>query len=394
MSLSEEQKTVKYDFDKEINRRATMSVKWDVSENELPMWIADMDFEAPEFIKNAVIKTAEHGVFGYSMTPVSYFEAIAGFFERRHGYRPDVSEMVYSSGVVAAISSMVRKLTTPAENVLVQAPVYNNFYNSILNNGRNVISSDLIYKDGKYSIDFVDLEEKLANPQTTLMILCNPHNPVGKIWSKEELLSIGKLCLKHGVTVISDEIHCDILRPGVHYTPFASLDERLRRISVCCVSSSKTFNMAGMQSACLIIPDPHLRHRVWRGLNTDEVGEPNIFSMAANIAAFNEGDEWVDALMEYIFENRKVAEDYIKTNLPRLRPVAADATYLLWLDISAYSSDAVAFAKHLRESTGLYVSAGTAYGRAGEGFLRINLATQRKNVLDALGRLSLAIDRL
>lgn len=385
---------MKYDFDKEVNRRGTMSVKWDVAERELPMWIADMDFEAPPFIKNAVIKTAEHGVFGYSLTPRAYFEAIASFHSRRHGFKPKIEEMVYSSGVVAAISSMVRKLTTPAENVLVQAPAYNNFYNSILNNGRNIVSSDLVYKNGEYNIDFGDLEAKLKNPQTTLMILCNPHNPVGRIWTREELLKIGELCAENGVLIISDEIHCDMLRPGVNYTPFASLPETCRNISVSCVSSSKTFNMAGLQSACLIIPEPHLRHRVWRGLNTDEVGEPNIFSMTANIAAFNEGDEWLDELMEYVFENRRIAEEYIAERMPLLRPVKADATYLLWLDVSAYSSDASAFASHLRKSTGLFVSSGTAYGSGGNKFLRINLATQRKNVLDGLDRLERALKML
>ena len=378
---------VRYDFDKEVNRRGTVSAKWNVSEGELPMWIADMDFEAPSFIKDAVMASAEHGVYGYSELPKEYFEAISAFHKRRHGIDYDTSWMVYSSGVIAAISSMVRKLTTPAEKVLVQAPVYNNFYNSILNNGRNVISSDLVYEGGEYRIDFADLEEKMKDPETSLMILCNPHNPVGKIWTREELFKIGELARKNGVLIISDEIHCDMLRPGKDYTPILSVSDTCREISVACISSSKTFNMAGMQSACLVIPEPHLRHRVWRGLNTDEVGEPNIFSVNANIAAFTNGDEWVDQLMGYVFENRRIMEEYIAERMPLLKPVNADATYLMWIDVSAYTKDSRAFADHLRRSTGLFISAGTAYGSGGECFIRINLATQRKNIIDCLLRL-------
>jgi len=381
-----------HDFDKAVQRRGTMSVKWSIADGELPMWIADMDFEAPGFIKDAVMATAEHGVYGYSVTPREYFDAISGFYERRHGYRFNREEMLYSSGVVAAISSVIRHMTRPNDKVLVQSPVYNSFYNCITKNERAVISSDLVYKNGEYAIDFSDLEKKLSDPATTLMILCNPHNPVGRIWSQEELAIIGELAKKNGVTVISDEIHCDMLRPGKHYVPFASVSDICREISVSCLSSSKTFNMAGLQSACLVIPNTDIRIAVGKGLCADDLSSPNIFSMSANIAAFTHGDEYVDQLVEYIFENRRIFEEFINKELPLMRPVYADATYLAWLDVSAYTDDSSAFAAHLRATTGLYVCAGSMYGNGGEGFLRINLATTRKNVLDALERLKAAAD--
>lgn len=369
------------------DRRGTLSYKWNVKDGELPMWVADMDFEVAPPIKKAIIDRAAHGIFGYSETPDAFFEAISSYWERRHGYRIPKENMIYSNGVVAAISSIVRKLTTPAENVLIQAPVYNIFYNSILNNGRNVLSSDLVYDGSEYSIDFADLEEKLARPQTSLMILCNPHNPVGRIWTREELSKIGELCHKYGVTVLSDEIHCDITDPKDGYIPFASVNEICRRISVSAIAPSKTFNIAGLQSACVFADDPVIRHKVWRGLNTDEVGEPNAFSMSANIAAFTECDGWVDEMLDYVFENKRIACDFINSEIPGMKATYSRATYLLWVDISGVSDDSVDFCEKLRKATGLYLSDGAEYGECGRKFVRMNLATQRSRVIDGLQRL-------
>ena len=377
-----------YDFDKLTDRTGTLSYKWDVKPGELPMWVADMDFEVAPPIKKAITDRAEHGIFGYTMTPDAFFNAVSEYWGRRHGYKIPTEHMVYSNGVVAAISSIVRKLTTPAENVLIQAPVYNIFYNSIINNGRNVLSSDLVYDGHGYSIDFEDLEEKLSRPQTSLMILCNPHNPVGRIWTKEELARIGALCHKHGVTVLSDEIHCDITAPGTEgYVPFASVNDECRRISVTAVASSKTFNIAGLQSACLFAEDPVLRHKVWRGVNTDEVGEPNAFSMQANIAAFTECDAWVDEMLGYVFENKRIACEYINNEINGLKAAFSKATYLLWIDISGVAEDSVDFCEKLREQTGLYLSDGAEYGEPGRSFVRMNLAAPRSRVLDGLERL-------
>ena len=376
-----------YDFDKLTDRFDTLSYKWDVKDGELPMWVADMDFEVAPKIKAAITKRAEHGIFGYTSTPCEFFEAISVYWGKRHGYRIPNEHMIYSNGVVAAISSIVRKLTTPGENVLIQAPVYNIFYNSILNNGRNVLSSDLIYDGNRYSIDFEDLEEKLSRPQTSLMILCNPHNPVGKVWQREELEKIGELCYKWGVTVLSDEIHCDIVIPGKGYVPFASVNEICRNISVTAIAASKTFNIAGLQSACVYASNPVLRHKVWRGINTDEVGEPNAFSMTANIAAFSESGDWVDEMLQYVFENKRLACEFINNEIPGMKADLSEATYLLWIDISAIADDSVDFCERLRESTGLYLSDGAEYGECGRAFVRMNLATQRSRVLDGLERL-------
>lgn len=375
-----------FDFDRLTDRRGTLSYKWDVKEGELPMWVADMDFETAPAVKSAILRIAEHGIYGYSSTPDAYFEAVKGYFDRRHAAGFDTANMVWSNGVVAAISSMVRRLTHPNESVLIMAPVYNIFYNSILNNGRRVLSSDLVFDGSGYSIDFADLEEKLSRPEVTLMILCNPHNPTGNIWSPEELARIGSLAARYSVTVISDEIHCDITRHGCEYTPFYSVNEECKRISVTAVAPSKTFNIAGLQSATLVIADPLLRYRVFRGINNDEVGEPNAFSVAAGIAAYTECDEWVDSLRAYLFENRDIAEARIREL--GLNPVRADATYLLWVDISAVSDDSVGFTERLREATGLYVSEGAEYGEPGRKFIRINLATQRTRLYDGLGRLA------
>ncbi len=370
-----------YNFDKETNRRGTFSLKWDEAlEGELPMWVADMDFETAPAVMNAVKDVANSGIYGYSITPDAYFQAISDFWSDNYSYRMDKDKIAFSSGVVAAISSLVRKLSSPAENVLIQAPVYNIFYNSILNNGRNVISSDLVYENGEYHIDFSDLEEKLSNNQTTLMLLCNPHNPIGKIWDRDTLCKIGELCYKHNVTVISDEIHAPLTRPGIEYIPFASAGNICENISVSCISASKAFNLAGLQSAAVYSKNPLLFHRAWRALNTDEVGEPNIFAMRASIAAYNEGREWLSALREYLFENRDYAEKFIAKNLPKCHPVRANATYLMWLDVSAYTDNSQAFARRLRQTTGLFVSDGMQYGECGRRFLRINLATRKANV--------------
>ncbi|MBQ9084588.1 MAG: pyridoxal phosphate-dependent aminotransferase [Clostridia bacterium] len=380
------------DFDKPKDRTGTLSYKWDCCEGALPMWVADMDFEAPRAVVEAITKRASHGIYGYSYVPDEFFEAVSGYFARRHSFAIPTEWMIYSSGIVAAISSAVRWLTRPNENVLIQAPVYNIFYNSIINNGRRVLSSDLVYRDGCYSIDFADLEAKLADPQTSLMILCNPHNPVGKIWSGEELAKIGELAHRYGVIVLSDEIHCDLTLPGLEYTPFASVNDTCADIAITAVAGSKTFNIAGLQSAVIAVKDPILRHRVWRGINTDEVGEPNAFAIQGCIAAFNQCDEWVDGLRAYLAENRRVAEEYIRENIPMLSPVSAEATYLLWVDVSSVCSDSVKLVCHLVKSAGLFVSDGAEYGECGRGFIRINLGTRRALVLEGMERLKKGIE--
>lgn len=383
-----------FDFDKMTNRLGTSSLKWDVGEGVLPMWVADMDFEAPAAVKEALVKRAEHGIFGYAYTPEEFFESISDFFEKRHGYRFERDDMLYVSGIVPAISSMVRRLTHPAEKVLIQAPVFNLFYNSVYNNGRYIVSNDLVECDGEFNIDFEDMERKLSDPQLTLFILCNPHNPVGRVWTKEELARMGELCKRHGVTVISDEIHCEFTSPKNAYTPFAAASEVCRDISITCVSASKSFNLAGMQAAALVIHDPKLRHEVNRGLNNEEIAEPNAFSMDAYIAAFRRGEEWLDSMLDYVEENKRFAAEYIRKRIPALRVTSSHATYLLWVDASSLGMDSPELCEYLKREVGLMLSDGLEYGECGRCFVRINLATQKARVEKGMELLRAGVEKL
>ncbi len=381
-----------YDFDTPVDRRNTCSVKWDVADGELPMWVADMDFRtAPEII-DAIKSRAEHGVFGYNTIPDEWYDAYSDWWGTRHMLYVPRDWLIFCTGVIPAISTAVRKLTTPAEKVLLETPVYNTFYNSIENNGRYVKQVPLIYEDGDYRRDFEALEEALSDPQVSLMILCNPHNPTGKIWNRSELARVGEMCRDHGVTVISDEIHCDITDPGCSYVPFASVSETCREISVTCVAPTKTFNLAGMQTAAVIVPNEFLRHKMWRGLNTDEVAEPNAFAVPAAVAAFTRGGDWLDALREYIYENKRATADFLRRELPMIKLTPSNATYLLWLNISAFGRDSVDFANRVREKSGLFVSNGAQYRGNGNDFIRLNIACPRSTLKDGLERLKAAVE--
>lgn len=382
---------MKYDFDTPVNRRGTGSLKWDVAKGELPMWVADMDFKAADEITAALQKRLDNGVFGYSVITREWYDAYISWWSRRYNFSINRQWLIFCTGVVPAISSIVRKLTTPAEKVLLQTPVYNIFFNSVLNNGRQVEESPLLYDGSEYHIDFENLEQRLADPQTTLMILCNPHNPIGKIWSRETLWKIGELCKKYNVTVISDEIHCDLTDPGREYVPFASVSDACRENSVTCIAPTKAFNLAGLQTAAVSVPNPVLRHKVWRGLNTDEAAEPGAFAVAAAVAAFNEGGDWLDELREYIFKNKSLARDFIKREINGVSAVPSQATYLMWLDCTSLPGGSAEIAGFLRDKTGLYLSEGSQYGGNGAGFLRLNAACPESVLYDGLERLKKGI---
>ena len=411
-----------FDFDKLVDRRGTDSYKWDVKEGELPMWVADMDFETAPCVREAIEHRAAHGVFGYNVVPEEWYDAYQNWWETRHHFKIEKDWLIFCTGVVPALSSIVRKMTTVGENILILTPVYNIFFNSIVNNGRNVVQCPLRYRpegssiktvagygetvgsgakavasngeavggvaaDQEYVIDFTALEAALSNPQTTMMILCNPHNPVGRIWTREELAKLGELCKKHHVLVVSDEIHCDLTDPGKEYVPFASVSDACRENSITCIAPTKTFNLAGMQTAAVFASDPVIRHKVWRGLNTDEVAEPNTFACGVAIAAFTKGAPWLDALREYLLENKRVVREFLKEKLPMVHLVPSEATYLLWLDCRNYTRDSVELAEFIRKRTGLFVSDGAEYGKAGEPFLRLNVACPRERLLEGLERL-------
>lgn len=381
-----------YSFDELVDRRNTGSYKWDVKENELPMWVADMDFKTAPVIREALARRVEHGVFGYSITPDEWYEAYQSWWSRRHGLEIEKDWLIFCTGVVPAISSVVRKLTSPAENVIVITPAYNIFFNSIYNNGRNIVECLMKYEDGKYELDYEDLEEKCKDPQSTLLILCNPQNPTGIIWDKSELARIGEICARNNVVVLSDEIHCDITLPGRAYVPFAAASDICKNNCVSCIAPTKCFNIAGLQSAAVCIPNPVIRHKVWRALNTDEVAEGNVFSTEVAIAAFNEGEQWLDGLNVYLAENRKIAEQFIDNEIPELKAIRGQSTYLLWIDVSSLGISSDELAERIREKSGLYLSEGCEYRGDGHNFLRMNLACPRSRLEDGLNRLKKSIE--
>lgn len=374
-----------FEFDKITDRTGTNSLKWDVKPGELPLWVADMDFQTAPCIRRAIEKTAAHGIFGYSIVTDEWYKSYIDWWKKRHDFQIQKDWLIFCNGVVPAVSSLVRKLTTPAEKVLIQTPTYNIFFNSILNNGRVPVESELGFDSEKnqYFMDFDRLEKDLSDPQVSLMILCNPQNPTGNIWTKEDLSKIGSLCKKYGVTVISDEIHCDISEPGTSYVPFASASEICRDISVSCIAPSKCFGIPGINTAAVVVPEEHLRHKVWRSLNTDEVAEPNSFAIDATIAAFTQGEPWLDSLNEYLFENRKFAEKFLSDFSPDFTVIKGKATYLLWVKVNGDGDD---FARQLREKTGLFINGGSEYGKSGQQFVRINLACPRSVLKEALNR--------
>lgn len=373
-----------FNFDKITDRRGSGSLKWDVGENELPLWVADMDFPTAPAVRNALEKRVAHGIFGYSVVPDSWAESYISWWKSRHSFEIRRESLIFTTGIVPAISTCVRKLTTPAEKVLVQTPCYNIFFNSIVNNGRFPVESPLAFDGEKYSIDFERLEKDLSDPQVSLMILCDPQNPTGNIWSRKELAEIGELCKKHGVTVFSDEIHCDIAEPGKGYVPFAGASEICAEISVTGIAPTKCFNLAGINTAAVVVPNPLLRHKVWRALNTDEVAEPNAFAVDAAAAAFTEGGEWLDSLNEYLFGNRKYAAELIRKL--GFTVIDGEATYLLWVKVPESFGSGDEFASELRKETGLYIAGGSEYGKAGDNFVRINLACPRSVLTDAMAR--------
>lgn len=378
---------MQFNFDKINDRRNANSSKWQVKEHELPMWVADMDIQTAPAIIEAMHKDADRGIFGYQYVPDEYYQAVASWYKEEHNFEPDLDWLVFSNGVMPSIGSILRHLTDLGDNVLLQEPNYNSFFNAITSNGRHIVNSELDYQYGKYSINWKDLEEKLSDPQTTTMIVCNPHNPAGIIWDRETLTRIGKLANKYDVLIISDEIHGDVTMPGYDYVPFASLDEEVTQNSISLVSPSKTFNLAILHAATLFIPNAKLRQKVEHAISVDGISSPGIMSMDASIAAYTEGHEWLTELRQYIQKNREYVEDFAKKNIPDIKVLPAQATYLAWIDCSKLTDKSDEFNQFLRDKTGLYLAEGTKYRGNGNQFLRMNLATPKSNVEDAMQRL-------
>lgn len=379
---------MKYDFDEIIDRRGTNCVKWDGAENPdvLPMWVADMDFCTAPAIIEALSRRVDHGVFGYTRVPQSYYAAVTGWFARRHGWNIDNDWIIYTSGVVPALSAIIKALTAPGDKVLIQTPVYNCFFSSIRNNGCEIVESPLVYADNIYSIDFEDLERKASDPKVKAMILCNPHNPAGRVWSRDELIRIGEICIRHDVVVIADEIHCELVMPGYEYTPFASISEEFSRHSVSCVSPSKAFNIAGLQIANIVCADAERRAKIDRAININEVCDVNPFGVIALQAAYNEGAEWLDQLLEYIHGNYEYMRRFCEEHLPDFPITKLEGTYLVWMDCRKFGMTSAELEKRLIEDAGLWLNAGTMYGQDGEGFMRWNIACPRARMIEGLRR--------
>ena len=387
---------MKYDFDKITQRRGTNSYKWDSTDDKevLPMWVADMDFPTAPCIINALEKRVEHGIFGYTRVPEEYYDAVISWFSRRHQWQIERDWFIYTSGVVPALSAVIKALANEGDNVLTLTPVYNCFFSSIRNNGCKLSSCALKYENNTFSIDFDDLERRAADPKTPLLLLCNPHNPSGRVWTREELQRIGDICIKHNVIVVSDEIHCEIVHPGYKYIPFASISEEFKKHSVTCISPSKAFNIAGLQIANIIVENDEWRQRIDKAININEVCDVNPFGVIATIAAYNEGEEWLNQLLQYIHGNYLFFKDYCEEHLPQLPVAPLEGTYLAWMDCRSLNIPSEELEEELMKKAKLWLNAGSMYGKEGEGFMRWNLACPRQLVKEGLERFSSFIEKL
>ena len=378
---------MKYDFDKTTDRRATNSYKWDSApEGVLPMWVADMDFRTAPAIIDALQKRVAHGIFGYTRVPDAYYDAVTSWFSRRHGWDIDREWIIYTSGVVPAVSAVIKALTVPGDKVIVQTPVYNCFFSSIRNNGCEIVSNPLRRIGDTYEMDFDALERCAADPRAKVMLLCNPHNPAGRVWTPDELTRLGNICLRNGVTVVADEIHCELVYQGFKYTPFASLSDAFLHRSVTCVSPSKAFNIAGLQIANIVAFDNDMRRRIDKAININEVCDVNPFGVAATIAAYNEGEEWLCQLLDYLHGNYEAMAEFCRRELPEFPIARLEGTYLVWMDCSSLGMSSDALEHALLDDACLWLNAGTMYGAEGEGYMRWNIACPRSVMLDGLSR--------
>ena len=374
---------MKYNFDKISERRNINSRKWDVKENELPMWVADMDFLVLPEIKEAIINAANVGSYGYAYPSSKFFQAYQNWWQKRHDLLIDTNSMVYVSGVVSALDSFVNNLTNKGDAILLLSPSYNGFFSAVNNNDRKLITSDLVYRNNEFNIDYVDVEKKIADNNVKLTIFCNPHNPTGRVWSFQEIEKFYQICKKHHVIMISDEIHCDLIDPPIRYVPSLKVSQEI----ITCLAPSKVFNLAGLQSAVAVINDPVIKEKMQKAFYREDVGEPNYFVEPATIAAYTYGDDYVDELNAYLLNNKNYVKEFFNKELPHLKVTSGPATYLLWIDIAFYKIRSDIFVQELREQTGLFVNDGLHYGPNGGNFIRMNIATSLANVKDGLSRL-------
>lgn len=380
---------MKYNFDLPVNRRGTGSVKWDVPEQDdiIPMWVADMDFRVAEPIVDALKKRVEHGVFGYEKVPEKYYQAVIDWFARRHNWHIEREWMLYTTGVVPALSVIIKAMTNPGDKVIIQTPAYNCFFSSVRNNGCTIEENPLIYENNTYRMDFDALERSCADG-AKLLLLCNPHNPGGRVWTREELLRVNEICLRHNVLVVADEIHNELVMPGYKYIPFASISKDCLDNSISCNAPSKSFNTAGLCTANIVCNNPLIRERIDRAININEVCDVNVFGVEAVMAAYNECEDWIEQLVVYINDNYRALCDFFQSHLPQLKVTKLEGSYLAWVDISALGRTSDDVTRQLLEQGKVMVNSGTMYGEtAGEGFIRLNMACPRARMMEGLERI-------
>ena len=383
---------MEYDFSRPTDRRGTDSYKWDSAPEAdiIPLWVADMDFETFPAITEALQRRVAHGIFGYTRVPEAYYEAVCRWFKKRHGWHINREDIIYTSGVVPAVSAVIKALTLPGDQVIVQGPVYNCFFSSIRNNGCETVSNSLIYnkEELRYEIDFDDLERKLAHERARLMLLCNPHNPGGRVWTRDELTRVAELCRKYGVRVVSDEIHCELTLYDNEYVPFGSLPDELSRDSITCCSPSKAFNTAGLQIANIVCRDAEVRNRIDRAININEVCDVNPFGVIALQAAYSdEGYEWLTQLRKYISANYDLLLERFARELPKCKVMRMEGTYLAWIDCSELHIPSDEIEEMLMHENKVWVNAGSMYGAEGAAFIRINMACTSELLNEGITRI-------
>lgn len=383
---------MEYDFSRPTDRRGTDSYKWDSAPEAdiIPLWVADMDFETFPGITEALQRRVAHGIFGYTRVPEAYYEAVCRWFGKRHGWHINREDIIYTSGVVPAVSAVIKALTLPGDQVIVQGPVYNCFFSSIRNNGCEMVSNSLIYnkEELRYEIDFDDLERKLKHERARLMLLCNPHNPGGRVWTRDELTRVAELCRKYGVRVVSDEIHCELTLYDNEYVPFGSLPDELSRGSITCCSPSKAFNTAGLQIANIVCRDAEVRNRIDRAININEVCDVNPFGVIAMQAAYSdEGYEWLTQLRKYISANYDLLLERFARELPKCKVMRMEGTYLAWIDCSELHISSDEIEEMLMHENKVWVNAGSMYGAEGAAFIRINMACTSELLNEGITRI-------
>lgn len=383
---------MKYDFDKVIDRRHTASLKWDAVEKRfgssdiLPLWVADMDFPSPPEVVAALTERAKHGMYGYTIRPQSFYDAILGWLKRRHQWDVRQEWLAFAPGVVTALSVLVSILTEPGERVLIQPPVYYPFFDVVRQNGRELVEQPLVLRDGRYVMDWDDLERKLASG-VKLMLLCSPHNPGGRVWSREELQTLGELCRKYQVKVVSDEIHADLVYPGHRHIPLASLSPELAQNTVTCLSPSKTFNLAGIKTAVVVIPHPQLRRKYQERMHLLSLHEENCFAVTALQAAYTQGEGWLEELLAYLQGNLAFLQEFADRHLPGMRVMQPEGTYLVWLDCRSLGMDPQRLKEWMYEEAKVALNEGSMFGQNGRGFLRLNIACPRTLLREGLERM-------